>query len=248
VVATDLPNVAEGIMLHLACARLGAALAMAKNADMLNNSIPAVIRCVVTPEQDSWLSNQSLAAPPILAGGDEMNSMLNRVHEDDSSLDTDDDEQASERAVGYFNSSKPLTHGSALLLGQDMKRHFNMTQDDRVCVSIMLYHAFGIGSACSSALLSGAAIVLPAVGGLRGCGVPSQRAQVTLNTLVSEKCTLLFTDTHTLKALHDDSESLNTAELTTLRGGICKTGSGSDILEETVDLASVALSKLGKKL
>jgi hypothetical protein len=215
---------------------------------MLNNSIPAVIRCVVTPEQDSWLSNQSLAAPPILAGGDEMNSMLNRVHEDDSSLDTDDDEQASERAVGYFNSSKPLTHGSALLLGQDMKRHFNMTQDDRVCVSIMLYHAFGIGSACSSALLSGAAIVLPAVGGLRGCGVPSQRAQVTLNTLVSEKCTLLFTDTHTLKALHDDSESLNTAELTTLRGGICKTGSGSDILEETVDLASVALSTLGKKL
>jgi acyl-coenzyme A synthetase/AMP-(fatty) acid ligase len=159
VVATDLPNVAEGIMLHLACARLGAALAMAKNADMLNNSIPAVIRCVVTPEQDSWLSNQSLAAPPILAGGDEMNSMLNRVHEDDSSLDTDDDEQASERAVGYFNSSKPLTHGSALLLGQDMKRHFNMTQDDRVCVSITLYHAFGIALlalplSCQALLLS----------------------------------------------------------------------------------------------
>lgn len=246
-VATDLPNVAEGIMLHLACARLGAALATAKNADMLN-SIPAVVRCVVTPEQDSWLSNQSLAAPPILAGGDEMNSMLDRVHEDDSSLDTDDDEQASERALGYFNSSKPLTHGSALFLGQDMKRHFNMTQDERVCVSITLYHAFGIGSACSSALLSGAAIVLPSVGGLRGCGVPSQRAQVTLNTLVSEKCTLLFADTHTLKALHDDSESLNTAELTSLRGGICKTGSGSDILEEMVDLAGVALSTLGKKV
>ena len=29
-VATDLPNVAEGILLHLACARLGAAVATAK--------------------------------------------------------------------------------------------------------------------------------------------------------------------------------------------------------------------------
>lgn len=249
VVVTDLPNVAEGIMLHLACARLGAAVATAKNADALNG-IPAVVRCAVTPQADSWLSNESLPAPPILAGGEEMDSMLNHVDVDVSPLDTDDDEQASDRALGYFNSTMALTHGNALKQGQDMKRHFHMIQDDRVCVSITLYHAFGIGSACSSALLSGATIVLPAVGGLRGCGVPSQRAQVTLDTLVSEKCTLLFADTHTLKALHDDSlaEFLRAADLSSLRGGVCKTGSGSDVLEETVDLAGVKLSTLGKKL
>jgi hypothetical protein len=127
---------------------------------------------------------------------------------------------------------------------------FNMNTDDRVCVSITLYHAFGIGSACSAALQSGAAIVLPAVGGLQGCGVPSQRAKVTLDTLVSEKCTLLFADTHTLKALHDErlTEALQKANLSAhLRGGVCKTGSGVDILSETVTLAGVTLETLGKQ-
>jgi hypothetical protein len=57
-----------------------------------------------------------------------------------------------------------------------MVQHLGMSDIDRVCVSITLYHAFGIGSACSAALLSGAAIVLPAVGGLQ---VKNRRAAVT---------------------------------------------------------------------
>ena len=168
--------------------------------------------------------------------------------------DPDDDDQlidrhASLRPLGYFGSANPLTQESALKQGEDMRQHLVMKHEDRVCVSITLYHAFGIGSACSSALLSGAAIVLPAVGGLRGCGVPSQRAETTLNTLVSEQCTLLFADTHTLKAMCDESLSgaLDAAELSSLRGGVCKTGSGTDILSEMTHLKGVKLSTLGKE-
>mmetsp|Transcript_4052 Transcript_4052/g.8464 ORF Transcript_4052/g.8464 Transcript_4052/m.8464 type:complete len:309 (+) Transcript_4052:32-958(+) len=245
VVATDLPNVAEGILLHLACARLGAAVATAKNEDTLG-SIPNV-KCAVATGETSWLMPES----SILAGGGEMNDMLRykSIGEGDDILDTDSNEQDSERSLGYFNNTKPLTHGSALSMGSDMRENFSMGTSDKVCVSITLYHAFGIGSACSSALLSGAAIVLPAVGGLRGCGVPSQRAEVTLETLATEQCTLLFADSHTLKALHDNSlsEKLGDADLSNLRGGVCKTGSGTEILNETVQLKGVTLATLGKK-
>uniref|UniRef100_A0A7S1BTK0 AMP-dependent synthetase/ligase domain-containing protein n=1 Tax=Corethron hystrix TaxID=216773 RepID=A0A7S1BTK0_9STRA len=245
VVATDLPNVAEGILLHLACARLGSAIATAKNEDMLRK-IPNV-KCAVATGETSWLMPDSC----ILAGSGDMNDMLQyrSSGEGDDILDMDRNEQDSERALGFFNNPKALTHGSALSMGSQMLEHFHMVPRDKVCVSITLYHAFGIGSACSSALLSGAAIVLPAVGGLRGCGVPSQRAEVTLETLEKEQCTLLFADTHTLKALHDNSlrEKLNDANLSNLRGGVCKTGSGTEILNDTVELKGVTLATLGKK-
>ena len=93
-------------------------------------------------------------------------------------------------------------------------------------MSITLCHGFGLGSACSSALLRGAAIVLPAVGGIRGCGVPSQRAEATLDVLVSQNCSLLFADTHTLKALAACiGDAVPTA--LALRGGVVKIGSGT---------------------
>ncbi len=83
---------------------------------------------------------------------------------------------------------------------------------------------------------------------VQGCGVPSQRAQVTLNTMASEKCTLLFADTHTLKALKDDNlkEALEKVDLSQLRGGVCKTGSGATILEETVRLKQTNMLTCGK--
>jgi acyl-CoA synthetase (AMP-forming)/AMP-acid ligase II len=255
VVVTDLPNVAEGLVLHLACARLGAAVATAKNAEMLKgNTFPDITCAVVTPDASSWLSQQVFRAPHIVAGQDEMESMLNitTTSEDsnNSAFDDDTDEHAIDRPLGYFASSNALTHGDALQQGRTMEDYFGMGKNDRVCVSITLYHAFGIGSACSSAIQTGSAIVLPAVGGLQGCGVPSQRAEVTLQTVVGEECTLLFADTHTIHALHNESlsKALQDANLSVhLRGGVCKTGSGTEILTETVDLAGVTLATLGKK-
>jgi len=256
VVVTDLPNVAEGIVLHLACARLGAALATAKKPEVLQ-SIPN-IKCavVVTPldvadddDPASWLAREEFRSPPIVAGSEEMDTMLNLGFTADNELDDDNDEFASKRPLGFFSSANALTHENALQQGQEMKDYFGMSDDDRSCVSITLYHAFGIGSACSSALLSGSAVVLPAVGGLQGCGVPSQRAAVTLTTLVGEKCTLIFADTHTLKALHAEElvEQLESADLSHFRGGVCKTGSGTEILDDTVDLGGVSLATLGKR-
>jgi len=101
--------------------------------------------------------------------------------------------------------------------------------------------AFGMGSAVSSALMMGATIALPAVGGIRGCGVPSERAEATLEVLKEEKCTLLFADTHTLKALPEPPMDL------AFRGGVCKVGSGSDFLEESKTYGGVKLMTLGKK-
>lgn len=258
---TDLPNLAEGLLLHLACARLGAALATAKNADLLKTLAIPKIQCAViaapslTNDEDSvsWLFKESFAAPHILAGHEEMDSMLNiasTFSEHYSDLDDDTDEYAERRPLGYFGAAKALTHGEALRQGREMVNYLCMQTDDRVCVSVTLYHAFGIGSACSSALQVGAAIVLPAVGGLQGCGVPSQRSAATLQTLISQQCTLLFADTHTLKALRDPSLSkkLREASLSAhLRGGVSKTGSGTEILSETVELAGVLLAALGNK-
>ena len=82
--------------------------------------------------------------------------------------------------------------------------------------------------------------MLPAVGGIQGCGVPSERAAATFDALETEKCTLLFADTHTLKALPDVPEKLN------LRGGICKIGSGSTILEETRKYGGIKLKTMGE--
>jgi fatty-acyl-CoA synthase len=252
VVVTDLPNVAEGLVLHLACARLGAAVATAKNAEMLKSTtfFPNITCAVVTPES-SWLSQEAFRAPHIVAGQDEMESMLSiTTTSEDDVLDYDTEEHAIDRPLGYFASSNALTQGDALQQGRTMRDYFGMNEDDRVCVSITLYHAFGIGSACAGAIQAGSAIVLPAVGGLQGCGVPSQRAEVTLKMLAKEECTLLFADTHTLRALHNESlsKALQQANLVAhLRGGVCKTGSGTEILTETVDLAGVTLATLGKK-
>merc|ERR1712050_529596 len=131
-----------------------------------------------------------------------------------------------------------------------------ITAADRVLVSITLCHAFGIASAVGSALNAGAAVVLPGSSGIRGCGSPSQRAQVTLSVLESQRCSLLFADVHTLKALPSPGQ----ADLSKLRGGACKVGSGSDFLEEVreaklgpngelrpLEYAGVALVAVGKK-
>ena len=120
-------------------------------------------------------------------------------------------------------------------MGEDASDKLDMRNKDRVCVSITLCHAFGIGSAVGSCIQSGAAIVLPAVGGIRGCGDPKQRAKVTLDIISSEKCTVLFADTHTLKALPEPGD----LDISSLRTGVVKTGSGTKFLKDTIRLHMV---------
>ena len=119
-----------------------------------------------------------------------------------------------------------MTQGAACALGSAAASELAMTHMDRACISITLCHAFGIGSAVGSALLSQAAIVLPAVGGIRGCGDPAQRAKVTRDVLSETSATLVFADSHTLHGL----DALPPPpEVSKLRGGVVKVGSGGPL-------------------
>merc|ERR1712039_716356 len=129
-----------------------------------------------------------------------------------------------------------------MVAGSAAREKLDITDKDVVLVSITLNHLFGIGSAVSAALQSGAAIVLPDASGVVGCGNPSQRAQKTLEYLDVLGCTLLYADTHTHKALVEAGPG----QLKSLRGGICKIGSGTTFLESTAELSGVQLLHIGK--
>lgn len=257
---SDLPNVAENLMLQIACNRIGVSYATAKGLEGMAKLTR--VKGAVSATGTGFLAETSLSLPYL--GGD---FLLDLIHgttnsSDESSglfgldeFDLEDNEQ--DFACGdedentktlpphaYYNSTKPFTNEEALELGADAAWEVAMVEEDSVCIAITLCHAFGMGSAVCSALKEGATIVLPAVGGIRGCGVPSQRAEATLQVLESEQCTLLFADTHTLKAFPDEeSIGYNLA----LKGGVCKVGSGSQFLEETVKCFGASLRTLGSK-
>jgi len=128
--------------------------------------------------------------------------------------------------LGVYGGT-PLTHAEAISQGTEAAHHLELTESDRVCCSVTLMHPFGIGSSVTSTLLAGGTLVLPAVGGIRGCGDPKQRAQVTLETLASTKTTVVFGDSHTLKAMLDAPPP---SQPLSLRTGAIKIGSGASFL------------------
>ena len=236
VLVSDLPNVAENLLLQLAVARLGGATATAKDANAVAALVDAgvdVRGVVVADGANSAILDAGDALPlrPII-GDWGLHALIEMSGGDGS----DEDDAAGEGvgaddALGYFGSTTPLRHGEAAALGAAARARLALTADDRACVAITLCHAFGIGSAVAAALGAGAAVVLPAVGGIRGCGVPSQRAQVTREVVAAERCTLLFADSHTLGALPPGDDDASAPPLS-LRGGVVKIGSGSDFLDD----------------
>mmetsp|Transcript_74992 Transcript_74992/g.223485 ORF Transcript_74992/g.223485 Transcript_74992/m.223485 type:complete len:341 (-) Transcript_74992:66-1088(-) len=231
-VVTDLPNSAENLLLQVAASHLGAAVATAKDTVALADLGRTVaVQCAVAQAStvegaSSWLAGASLPRTPVVVETlDGSLSPLTGAPGEPPPVAAADDALA----LGYWSSTKPLTNGEALSeMGMAAKDHLAVTPKDRVLVSITLCHAFGIGSAVGSALSAGAAVVLPGASGIRGCGSPGQRAQVTLEVLESQCCTLLFADVHTLKALPAPGQ----ADLGALRGGACKVGSGADFLDD----------------
>lgn len=259
VMMSDLPNVAENLMLQIACNRIGVTYATAKGLEGMTKLTK--VRGAVSSSGTGFLAETSLSLPymsgdfllDLIHGNTSGTSGssglfgLDEFQLEDNELDIggSDDEESAEKLPphAYYNSTKPFTNEEALELGTDAAWELAMIEADVVCVAITLCHAFGMGSAVCSTLKEGATIVLPAVGGIRGCGVPSQRAEATLQVLESENCTLLFADTHTLKAFPDE-ESMR-PDLLSLKGGVCKVGSGSEFLEETVKCGGATLRTLG---
>jgi len=243
---SDLPNVCENLVLQLALAHLGASIATVKDAEGLAKLCDRETVCVaLSSSRSSFLASAELKAPPIILAesSDEDIKPGSLLFQEVSSApaDTADALAREDGLMGVYNGAS-LTHGTALSLARDAAAHLQTTPDDRACVSITLCHAFGIGSATGSALSSGAAVVLPAVGGIRGCGDPKQRAAVTLEVLRSAAATQLFADTHTLRAFPETSDAT-----LALRTGVVKIGSGSDFLDSpTYRFAGVTLHSMGK--
>ncbi|CAE8681145.1 unnamed protein product [Polarella glacialis] len=231
---TDLPNSAENLLLQVACSRLGVAVATAKDEAAVKELVSkrslmgAVAHRPSSSESEalpSLLVQCQLPLPPFL------------VEELDGSLAAFQDGRCPDAVkvydatpLGYWSSTTALTNGEAIsVMGAAARDRLAMTAEDRVLVGITLCHAFGIGSAVGGAWLAGAAVVLPGASGIRGCGSPSQRAEATLACLASQRCTLLFADVHTLKALPLPGPGV---DVSALRGGVCKVGSGSTFLED----------------
>ncbi len=152
--------------------------------------------------------------------------------------DVRDKDDIDEMPFAYFNSTNPLTCREVLDHGANAAEELSLKVEDKVCVSIPLSHAFGIGSACASALCSGSTVVLPDI---HSCSVPSLCADATLSTLKNYECTILFVDTHTLKVLPD----INEDELPHLKGGVCKIRLGLDFLPEQREFAGKIFKTIG---
>ena len=257
VMISDMPNVAENLILQIACNRIGVTYATAKGLEgmaKLNK-----VKGSVCASGTGFLAETNLSLP-YLSG----EFLLDLIHGTSGSsnnslfgldeFDLEDNEQDdrssedSENTFGlpphaFYNNTTPFTNQEALEMGAEAAWETAMIEEDVVCVAITLCHGFGMGSAVCSTLQEGATLVLPSVGGIRGCGVPSKRAEATLSVLESEQCTLLFADKHTIKAMPDEP-SLSPGRLS-LKGGVCKIASGSQYLDEIVMFGGASLKTLG---
>ena len=251
-IVSDLPNTTENLLLQLACNRLGVYYGTAKNLEALASQFNKV-KGAVTVTADGFLAETNLPLP-LLTGEFLVDLIHNGGLSEFASEDHDQEDVHGSELVAhaFYNSKNGYTNQQALQHGQEAADQLKMTEEDVVCISITLCHAFGMGSAVCSALQRGSCMVLPAVGGIQGCGIPSERAAATFDVLESEKCTLLFADTHTLKALppalvpDKDDPTKERCYLPHLRGGICKVGSGSDFLYETKTYGGIKLKTMGK--
>lgn len=237
VAISDVPNIAENLLLQLALSHIGAAIATPpKDADALESLRAKFdVRGVICKDGAEPPANaeplHALALPTVyLEAADGLRPAAGSVSfaeliEHCPPRGAAPAASASS-ALGIYGGAA-LTQGNALTLGAEAAAKLALVPDDRVCCSVTLMHAFGIGSAIGSALHAGAAVVLPAVGGIRGCGDPKQRASATLEVLASTKTSVMFGDSHTLRSLRP----LSPAEPLALRSGVVKIGSGSDFLD-----------------
>lgn len=235
-IVSDLPNTSENLLLQIACNRIGVGYGTAKDLEFMAKNFVKV-QGAVSAVDSGFLAKVGLPFPYL--SGEFLRDLIDNGLNAFMDEDLDEGDEFTNHA--FYNSATGYTNQQALLHGSEAANALRITGDDTICISVTLCHPFGMGSAACSAFLSGAAIALPAVGGIQGCGVPSERAAATLSVLESEKCTILFADTHTLKALPEPSHRLS------LRDGVVKIGSGTAFLSERREYGGVHLKTMGKE-
>lgn len=258
VMLSNVPNVTQSIILQIALSHLGATLATPLGAEQRaalasTHHVAGALVCEPAQAELEWASDLPLRTIS-LAPPSETSPLIHFDEICDRPPRVEDPAANEATLLGVFGSAK-LSNSMALQLGAAAASRLRTEASDRTCVSISLVHAFGIGSAVCNAFVSNAAVVLPAVGGIKGCGDPKQRADVTLSVLESTGSTQLFADTHTLRAM----PSMDSGALPKLRAGVVKIGSGSDFLEGVrevptpggqplpLEYAGVRMIAMGKK-
>lgn len=251
VVASDLPNVCENLLLQLAVAHLGASFASAKDEKSLLAAVGEVRCAVVQSPEASWMWGLAKTAPRAVrldmdGAGAETGGFPAFSELAAHAPDTHDEAAAPEGLFASYGGSA-LSHEHAVLLGAAAAAGLGSTAADKTCVSITLVHAFGMGSGVGGALSSGGAVVLPAADGIRGCGDPKQRAEVTAAVLGETGATLLIADAHIIKNMPSAGASSATMSAHALRGGLVKVSSGTEIFDAGLEYAGVPLRSIGKK-
>lgn len=233
VIISDFPNTAENLLLQCALAHVGAAIATPPKDEAAMAALCAAhdVRGVVTVDGMAPTAGPAKALPTVYLELEEGLRPASRGAVAFAELLEHCPPRGGapaatpESLVGVFGTA-PLSHAAAADLGADAASTLGLSAADRVCCSVTLMHAFGV-QACAAAFGAGAAVVLPAVGGIRGCGDPSQRASVTADVLATSGATVLFGDTHTLRAM---AAAPAPAAMLALRTGVIKIGSGSSFL------------------
>eukprot|EP00913_Durusdinium_trenchii_P021187 g19905.t1 len=258
-VVTDLPNSADNLLLQVSCSSGEASFRADDEGQLAELQKVTDLKLAVTHRSgdavNAALAKYQLPAKPVVVEDGWHSETWSPDFDLDGELAPLVQSEVPERVsvagddtlLGYWSSTKALTIREAIEeMGAAAKERLAITAADRVLVSITLCHAFGIGSAVTG-------LVLPGASGIRGCGSPSQRAEATLAAMVSHKCSLLFADIHTLKALPTPSGQLQ------LRGGVCKVGSGAEFLDlreaklgpngemRPLEYAGVPLVAIGKR-
>ena len=217
-IVSNLSNNSNNLMMQIACSRLGVHYGSVKELNDLMKF--KNISGAVDDTGVDFLATVTLPVPAI-----ESTFISELVNNDEGGPV----ESVEEEIHAMYNSATPYSNSQLIEDGADAAKNLEMTSDDVVAVSISMHHMFGIGSAISSALHVGACTALPDDG------------EHAYETVVKNAATLLFADTHTLKA---DSSKFDLAS--SLRGGCVKIGSGSTFLPETCELNGIVLKTVGK--
>lgn len=154
--------------------------------------------------------------------------------------------EAEEDARYYFGSDRAVSGMALASCAERAVEALGMTSADAVCSTAPLGHAAGFGFTALAALTSGARLVFPRAIERGLNAVDAQRAMfdATLEAVRSERCTLVVADAHLTRVA--DELRVDVSDLTHLRGGLIKVGSGDEIgLARPVEFLGARLTTVG---
>ncbi len=193
-------NCAEWVFVHLACARIGAVLVNINPAyrayELAFVLRKSGMRALFLWENDKRSDYRSILGEAssgdrlplehvIYFGTDDWNRMLENGIDVPVSDVTPKDVTNIQYTSGTTGSPKGvlLTHrnllNNSLIIASGMK----MTENDKICAPVPLYHCFGCVGGTLASLVSGAALILPA---------PTFDASATMEAIQEEVATIIY--------------------------------------------------------